>query len=77
MGNEITPAEVKAVQVADHEQVSKMTETVLETDRQLQQSNIELELLNDSLYNFKKTLDKNEELKGIARARMQKLVTRL
>lgn len=77
MANEITPAEVKAVQVADHEQVSKMTETVLETDRQLQQSNIELELLNESLYNFKKTLDRNEELKGVARARMQKLVTRL
>ena len=77
MSQEITPAEVKAVQVADHEQVSKMTETVLETDRQLQQSNIELELLNESLYNFKKTLDRNEELKGVARARMQKLVTRL
>lgn len=77
MANEITPAEVKAVQVADHEQVSRMTETVLETDRQLQQSNIELELLNESLYNFKKTLDRNEELKGVARARMQKLVTRL
>ena len=77
MSQEITPAEVKAVQVADHEQVSKMTETVLETDRQLQQSNIELELLNESLYNFKKTLDRNDELKGVARARMQKLVTRL
>lgn len=77
MSNEITPAEVKDIQVADHEQVAKMNESVLDVNRQLNQSNVELELLNQSLYDLKKTLDKNEELKGIARARMQKLVTRL
>ncbi len=77
MSNEITPAEVKDIQVADHEQVAKMNESVIDVNRQLNQSNVELELLNQSLYDLKKTLDKNEELKGIARARMQKLVTRL
>lgn len=77
MAAEITPAEVQNIQVADHEQVAKMTESVLDVDRQLTQSNTELELLNESLYNLKKTLDRNDELKGVARARMQKLVTRL
>ena len=78
MAQEImSPTDVKDIQVADHEQVAQLTESVLDTDRQLQQSNVELQLLNESLYNLKKTLDKNEELKSTARSRMQKLVTRL
>lgn len=73
----MAPSDVKDIQVADHEQVAQMNESVLDVNRQLNQSNVELELLNQSLYDLKKTLDRNEELKSVARARMQKLVTRL
>ncbi|MBQ2059597.1 MAG: hypothetical protein II488_07460 [Firmicutes bacterium] len=54
-----------------------MNDTVIETTRSLQQSNRELELLEDSLRELNDTLVVNEELKGKVRTRMQKMVTRL
>ena len=77
MANEITPTNVRNIQVADHETVADMNDTVIETTRSLQQSNRELELLEDSLRELNDTLVVNEELKGKVRTRMQKMVTRL
>ena len=77
MANEITPTSVRNIQVADHETVADMNDVVIETTRSLQQSNKELELLDDSLRELNDTLVVNEELKGKVRTRMQKMVTRL
>lgn len=77
MGQDITPVNVRGIQIADHETVADMNDIVIETTRSLQQSNRELELLDDSLRDLSYTLDVNEELKGKVRQQMQKTITRL
>lgn len=74
---ELTPDDVRGIQVANHNQVSDLTGTVLDVDKELTQSNNELELLNASIANLRETIDKNERLKKAARYGMQELITRL
>lgn len=77
MGNNIVPAAVRELKTADAEQVSMMTNDVLDLDRGLRDNNIELSLLNDALSNLGKTLDINKQMKQAVRGSMQKIITKL
>lgn len=77
MGNEIVPAAIRELKTADAEQVSMMTNDVLDLDRGLRDNNIELSLLNDALANLGKTLDINKQMKQAVRGSMQKIITKL
>lgn len=77
MGNNIVPSAVRELKTADAEQVSMMTNDVLDLDRGLRDNNIELSLLNDALSNLGKTLDINKQMKQAVRGSMQKIITKL
>lgn len=77
MGNNIVPTAVRELKTADAEQVSMMTNDVLDLDRGLRDNNIELSLLNDALSNLGKTLDINKQMKQAVRGSMQKIITKL
>lgn len=77
MGNNIVPAAVRELKTADAEQVSMMTNDVLDLDKGLRDNNIELSLLNDALSNLGKTLDINKQMKQAVRGSMQKIITKL
>lgn len=77
MDNNIVPAAARELQAADAEQISGMTEDVLELDRDLQRNNVELDLLFDAMANLKNTLEENAMLKSSVRSSMQKIITKL
>ena len=77
MGNAIEPSSVGKIQKAEAEEITAMTSEVLEVDRQLNQSNVELDLLNDALKQISYTKSEYDKKAGEARKRMQRLSTLL
>ena len=77
MGSDIIPAATREIQAANAEELSNMTCDVLDLDRNLQQNNTELSLLNDAIENLDKTLRVNKALKNTVRCSMQKIITKL
>lgn len=77
MENNIVPAASRELQTANADQVSSMTNEVLELDRGLQENNTELSLLNEALDGLDRTLRRNKSLKSSVRSSMQKIITKL
>jgi len=77
VGNAIEPSNVGTIKKADAEEITAMTSDVLEADRQLTQSNVELDLLNDALKQITYTKETYDKKAGEVRKRMQRLSTML
>lgn len=77
MGNDIVQAASRELKTANADQISGMTENVVELDRDLRESNNELCLLTSAIDSLGKTLEKNNQLKNIVRISMQKVITKL
>jgi Skp family chaperone for outer membrane proteins len=75
--NAIEPSNVGSIKKADAEEITAMTSEVLEVDRKLNQSNTELDLLNDALKQIAYTKSEYDKKAGEARKRMQRLSTML
>ena len=73
MGTAIEPGSVGAIKHAQAEEITTMTADVLEVDRQLTQSNTELDLLNDALKQVSYTKAEYDKRAGEVRKRMQRL----
>jgi len=77
VSNAIEPSNVGTIKKADAEEITAMTSEVLEVDRQLNQSNVELDLLNDALKQVSYTKTEYDKKASEARKRMQRLSTML
>lgn len=78
MDNSIEMAkQSKGIQHASAEEISVLTETVLEADKELGKANVELEMLNSAMNSLETTKKEYDELSTRARKKMQKLATSL
>lgn len=78
MENQIEMAkQAKGIQHASPDEISVLTETVLEADKELGKANVELEMLNSAMDSLSSTKGKYDELSTKARKKMQRLATSL
>lgn len=78
MENQIEMAkQAKGIQHASADEISMLTETVLEADKELGKANVELEMLNSAMESLELTKDRYDDLSTQARKKMQRLATSL
>ena len=78
MDNNIEMAkQSRSIQHATAEEISALTETVIEADKELGKANMELEMLNSAMNSLETTKGKYNELSSLARKKMQRLATNL
>lgn len=78
MDNSIEMAkQSRSIQHATAEEISVLTETVIEADKELGKANVELEMLNSAMNSLESTKGKYDELSAKARKKMQRLATNL
>lgn len=78
MDNSIEMAkQSRSIQHASAEEISVLTETVIEADKELGKANVELEMLNSAMSSLESTKGKYDELSAKARKKMQRLATNL